>query len=728
MRAKVALLLVAVVAGLTGTSQAEAGVDIAAATGGEAISADTAAAGGTGAFTQLQEPTIKETAPGQIGVGPISVATPAGFEFNSSAPVRLRITPALPSVNTLRISASSSCPQGGSLNISVTPAPGAITFYVCSSSAAGGVKNYLHFRGAEVRPTQGTPLADGILCLADGSLAGVRGCSDTSATSFGRLTEIPGALASLSLSPSAATIDFGDSQAYTASGADKFGNSLGNDVTATTIFSIAPSGTCAGAVCTPELPVPHTVTGRNAGLTGTAALDVRSPPSPEPGSISTEVDSGSHSEMTDPSDGRLLIAMPRNDRTDVVVTSTIACPTPPGGSPSGVTLLLNSTAYPMAEASPGIFSATIPAAEVTDGTLSVLYTCPGGTFQHTVGTIELYDPSGIISQVLPGSGSSSGFAAAEAPVVGEPLAGASVLLYRVPSYRPETAADDDPTTCQTTATRPSEGFNQPPPSDPALSEVVDPLGGLILPTVNPFITNPAGLYGWDVAAGCYFIVVSADDFRNRTSSLVGVPPAVTDLNLALVGDVAPETTITSGPSSPTASADATFTFASSDPEATFACALDGGASAACSSPVTYTGLADGGHNFSVTSTSPTGRTDLTPAELAWVIDATRPVVTILRPREHHSYVNDEEFPASEPAPIVVGFVTVEATTTVGASGIADFTFTVDGEPVENVSYDPERNVYSFRFDSDGLGSHTIGATAKTGTGLTGSASTEVLAA
>jgi hypothetical protein len=42
-----------------------------------------------------------------------------------------------------------------------------------------------------------------------------------------------------------------------------------------------------------------------------------------------------------------------------------------------------------------------------------------------------------------------------------------------------------------------------------------------------------GRYGWDVAKGCWYITVEAEGYQTRVSPAVGVPPAVTDLNLTL---------------------------------------------------------------------------------------------------------------------------------------------------------------------------------------------------
>ena len=85
----------------------------------------------------------------------------------------------------------------------------------------------------------------------------------------------------------------------------------------------------------------------------------------------------------------------------------------------------------------------------------------------------------------------------------------------------------------------------------------------------------------------------------------------------------PNTVIDSGPGPLSNSTSATFTFHSTDPGATFGCSLDGAASVACGSPITYNGLATGAHTFSVTSTTTSG-TDPTPDVANWTIDRSPP--------------------------------------------------------------------------------------------------------
>jgi hypothetical protein len=84
-----------------------------------------------------------------------------------------------------------------------------------------------------------------------------------------------------------------------------------------------------------------------------------------------------------------------------------------------------------------------------------------------------------------------------------------------------------------------------------------------------------------------------------------------------------DTVIDTGPTSPTSATTAAFTFHSTASGATFACSLDGAAATACTSPASYSGLADGGHTFSVAATA-SGTTDPTPATSSWTVDTTAP--------------------------------------------------------------------------------------------------------
>ncbi len=96
-------------------------------------------------------------------------------------------------------------------------------------------------------------------------------------------------------------------------------------------------------------------------------------------------------------------------------------------------------------------------------------------------------------------------------------------------------------------------------------------------------------------------------------------------------DIAPITTIDSGPSDPSTSPDATFTFSSSDePNVIFECKLDSENWEAgnCTSPRVYIGLDEGQHVFEVRAIEATGEGDVgEPAIWEWTIDFA-PSVTI----------------------------------------------------------------------------------------------------
>ena len=92
----------------------------------------------------------------------------------------------------------------------------------------------------------------------------------------------------------------------------------------------------------------------------------------------------------------------------------------------------------------------------------------------------------------------------------------------------------------------------------------------------------------------------------------------------------PTATILTGPTDPTESTSATFTFEANQTGATFECALDQDISfTPCESGVSYTGLAIGEHEFSVRARG-TDNNVGTPASYGWQIgDTTPPVVRIL---------------------------------------------------------------------------------------------------
>jgi hypothetical protein len=126
------------------------------------------------------------------------------------------------------------------------------------------------------------------------------------------------------------------------------------------------------------------------------------------------------------------------------------------------------------------------------------------------------------------------------------------------------------------------------------------------------------------------------------------------------------TTITSGPASGGFEGSTSASFAFTDkgaPKATFTCKLDAAAAAACSSPRSYSGLAQGKHTFTVTGTD--AGTSTSDAR-TWTVDtvAPKPVVAA---------------PAGLRAPVVVPFG--ERVTAVRNATLATLTLTDGGATV-----------------------------------------------
>ena len=90
---------------------------------------------------------------------------------------------------------------------------------------------------------------------------------------------------------------------------------------------------------------------------------------------------------------------------------------------------------------------------------------------------------------------------------------------------------------------------------------------------------------------------------------------------------APETAIVEAPPNLTNSFNASFTFTSNDPDATFEYQLDGSPFFPTGNPFNVFGLPAGTHNFTVRAKDPAGNVDPTPVTYTWTIDTGKPSVT-----------------------------------------------------------------------------------------------------
>lgn len=201
----------------------------------------------------------------------------------------------------------------------------------------------------------------------------------------------------------------------------------------------------------------------------------------------------------------------------------------PEDEPTEVSLVLNGEVYDATENANGTYTATIPEGSIASGPLSIQVVCPAATtLVVPIGKIVLYDPSGIVTD----------------KATGQPVKDAQVQLYKVPGWEPRDAAGLPATdSCETNLSKAAGApWSQPAPT--GLGELVEAASPEISPNVNPFVTNNVGYYGWDVAEGCWYVVVSKPGYQTLTSPVVGVPTAVTDLDLELV----PNPTGPQGPS------------------------------------------------------------------------------------------------------------------------------------------------------------------------------------
>ena len=123
------------------------------------------------------------------------------------------------------------------------------------------------------------------------------------------------------------------------------------------------------------------------------------------------------------------------------------------------------------------------------------------------------------------------------------------------------------------------------------------------------------------------LAVGSHTFRVRARDAAGnvdASPASYSWNVTTAADTTPpDTSISSGPSGTVASGDASFGFSSSEAGSSFECRLDGGDWSGCTSPKSYSGLADGSHSFDVRATDAAGNVDASPASRTWTVSTAR---------------------------------------------------------------------------------------------------------
>jgi len=222
--------------------------------------------------------------------------------------------------------------------------------------------------------------------------------------------------------------------------------------------------------------------------------------------VATTTTGGSSATTTvDPRTGESTTTMPTGEKTSVTYSYVPTCAS---GTPTGpYTLHHNGKSWTMTGPVNGAYSHTISSVDVSTGPVTVKFKCGTTDVERTLGTIQLYDPSGDVTNANTGAA----------------VMDATVTLYRVPGWEPKTSSTDTrANTCQShyskSATTP---WNQAVTADNLKkAEMADPLSGMISPALNPQKTNGKGRYGWDVAMGCWFVTVSKAGYHDYTSPLV----------------------------------------------------------------------------------------------------------------------------------------------------------------------------------------------------------------
>ncbi len=231
------------------------------------------------------------------------------------------------------------------------------------------------------------------------------------------------------------------------------------------------------------------------------------------------------------SSGDVFLRFPTLCSSPTELAATVVCQDE--SAPTGeVTFYLNDTPFPMTAIDDTNFKVALnipddlPASPIAIRIAAQCKAALETPFEGEV-ALELYDPSGFITDAK----------------TTQPITGAVVNLYRVPDATPDSGTEQNGD-CRTVDTRPSGSsgtfgaWSDVPQATADATHWIEPNALLktsvaISPTLNPQITGPDGYYGWDVSEGCWYIVVQAEGYQPLVSPMVGVPPEVTDLNLAL---------------------------------------------------------------------------------------------------------------------------------------------------------------------------------------------------
>jgi hypothetical protein len=134
------------------------------------------------------------------------------------------------------------------------------------------------------------------------------------------------------------------------------------------------------------------------------------------------------------------------------------------------------------------------------------------------------------------------------------------------------------------------------------------------------VTTPSGALTQPCSGGTFLFAISKSSdgtFNfNLKQSVIGGSSSSAVTRTWIRDTVAPGITVTSQPPAVNLQTSATFTFNSSDANATYQCQLDNSAYTTCSSPVSYSSISNGSHTFSIKATDIAGNVS-SPTSVTW---------------------------------------------------------------------------------------------------------------
>jgi Right handed beta helix region/Immunoglobulin I-set domain len=133
--------------------------------------------------------------------------------------------------------------------------------------------------------------ASGHMSCTPDSLVGTLYSTFESANGYAYSRDTVSGIATIVLSPGAASVALGQGRTYTVTGYDDDGAAVG-DVTSSSQLAISPDGSCTDAVCTPAAAGRHTVSAGLDGLADEATLDATAAPVVSAQPRDQEVDGG----------------------------------------------------------------------------------------------------------------------------------------------------------------------------------------------------------------------------------------------------------------------------------------------------------------------------------------------------------------------------------------------------------------------------------------------------